>query len=288
MRFQAPVGRLNLHHGLNNAKVLCRFVALNKVAAVLVVVIVALAGVFVYTYSVSQAAIASRDSTISSQSSMISSQQAQISGQLSQMTQDTAKIGTLNATINTDNAQIANLTALVNADVAKIQALNSGYAKANSTINSLQAQVTTLTSTINSLNGQVSTLNTQITALQAQVSQDSSIIGLKIHTAEFASKQYIVPANGNVTVGLFNATYPGYIIVSMTQDSDINHVGFLILDHYASDVIGGHYSGVYSSFLYSQTPDALSIAVTPGIMVVYAFTDSLVSGTITLSVDYYA
>jgi uncharacterized coiled-coil protein SlyX len=247
----------------------------NAVAAVLVIAIVVLGGVLGYYYVTSQG-------TISSQNSTITSQSAAIQADLGTIASDTSKIASLNSTIASDNTQIASLTATLNADMAKISSLTSGYAAANSTISTLQSQISTL-------NAQVASLTSQVSNLQAQVSQMTSLLSLSTSAQEAVSDSVSVPANANVTVVTFTSQYAGYLLVTLSADSNVNTVGFNVLDEYSTSINRGSYSGVYlGPYGFPSVPNSLVLPVTPGTITVYVVNVGGTSGTATISVTYYS
>ena len=255
--------------------------AAKAVTVVLVIAIVALAGLFGFYY-------VNTSSTISMQNSTITSQSQSIQGDIAKIAADNSQIASLNGTISTDDSQIAALNSQVSNDTAKIQSLTTGFTNANSTIATLQAQIASDTSKMEALTTQVNGLKSQVTGLQSAVAELTSVISLSGSTSEYTSEQVQVGARANTSLVTFTANYPGYVVVNMTAVSDMNHVGFTILDSYSSEVVPSHYSGIFlGPYGWSKVPDFLPTPVVSGTVTVYIVNLGIVAGFATVSVTYY-
>jgi len=169
------------------------------ITLVLVVIVILLAGEFVYTYEQDSSTISSLEQTVSSQSSMISSQ-------LSQLDLDATKMSNLSATVTTLRGQVASLNSQADLDRAKITSLTSGFNQANGTAVALQSQVGNLNSQIANLDAQVATLNNQIAADQSELASLQLQIKLLESTLTAFKGALVNPIaqliEGNLTVSI--------------------------------------------------------------------------------------
>ncbi len=148
-------------------------------------------------------------------------------------------------------------------------------------LNGFQVQIT-------GLQTQIAGYQTQIATLQAQVKSLTAIVDLSQSTV-LLSQQFVgVQSIGDQVADNFNATYSGYVAVSMSQISDISNVQVGVLIFFASSVNSGQYTsepiGPYS---FTSIPGLIVFPVTPGSVTVYLSNTDSTPENATLSITYY-
>ena len=233
----------------------------------LMVALVVVVGAFGYYYVQSSAEMSALDQTVTSQSQASVSQASRLSAFAAQIQKDSGEISALNSTIAADRAQVA--------------ALRSGYAGANATIASLDAQVGALNSQITTDNAQVASLQSQILSLQAAASLSESRVVAQ-------SQSFTTNSSGVVLVAKFTPGDAGYVVVSVSADSDPANDGVAIANLFGSEVNSPDYSGILiPTGAFGSVPTVMVIPVAPGTAYVYLATADTTAQTSTLSVTYY-
>ena len=222
----------------------------------LLVVVVVLGGAFGYYYMQT----ASQISSLKNQNSSLNSQITSIQNEISS---DRSQISSLESKIAADNASITTLQAQNSADQSKIS--------------SLEANVTAYQSELSSLNNQLSNL--------------TKVTNLSIYSTETISQQITAQPYTPAFIGpIFNVSYAGYVIVSISGLSTISTQDMFIgVVNNLSSSVQSRYGEIISGPFHPQgTSDNLIYPVVPGTAQAYVITNATGSISATFSVVYYS
>jgi len=267
---------------------------ISRAFLVTIIILIIMAGVFIYYYVTASGEI-SRDNSLiltlssekqslqtqlSSANSQISTLQSQISSLQNDISSYKSQVVSLKSQLLSGGSDISNLQAQISSLSSDKQSLQTQLSSANLQISTLQSQVSSLSSDKQSLQSQLSSANSQISSLQSQNTNLQSIVSLSQSSIK-ANSVTITPTDGPYSrVVSFLADYAGYLYISGTTTATN---GWLqVTDSYPGFISAGKLTGFDTTFSYSGIP------VLPGTINVYFGNfGSQSDWTTTITVTYY-
>ncbi len=259
---------------------------------VALILLIVIAGLFIYYYFQTSVAISSLQSQLSDANAQVASLQvqllsanSQVASLQTQLSSANLQVASLQTQLSDANSQISSLQDQLAGANSQISSLQSQLSSANSQVSPLQAQLTSANAQVSSLQDQISPLqaqfesaNAQIFSLQDQIRNLQSIVNLSQLTTQANSVTISQAAGELSTVVTFTANYAGYIVVSGTSNTSNGYIK-------VSDSFSAY---PYSNYTYLfGTGTTFYIPVLPGtVSVSFGNTNPVNSATATISVVY--